>query len=106
MNLPPSLAPWSKYLNIFPEEISVALGPIVQRISLLVGAYRSPIKEKGGEPDGFNGLIRSGAYERLLLSEWMLADEMPEEFMRRAVMREHLFLNIARSTPTGTRASL
>jgi hypothetical protein len=106
MNLPPSLARWSKYLNIFPEEISLALGPIIQRISMAVGSPRSQFKEKEGEPDGFDGLNRRGGYERLLLSEWMLADEMQEEFMRRAVMGEHLFLNPARCSPVGTRASL
>lgn len=106
MNLPPSLAPWSKYLNLFPEEISLALGPIIQRIAMVVGSPKSSFKENEGEPDGFNGLNRRGSYERLLLSEWMLADEMPEEFMRRAVMGEHLFLNPAHCSPAGTRASL
>ncbi len=106
MNLPSALAPWSSYLNIFPDEISVALGPIVQRLALVLGAPRSQFKEKEGDPDGFDGLNRRGTYERLLLSEWMLADEIPDEFMRRAVMGEHLFLNPARSSPVGTRASL
>lgn len=106
MNLPPSLAPWASYLNIFPEEVSVALGPIIQRISILIGAPHPRLNEFEGEPDGFDGLNRRGTYERLLLSEWMLADELEDEFMRRAVMGEHLFLNRARSSPVGTRASL
>ncbi|HEX3250218.1 MAG TPA: hypothetical protein VHS05_12380 [Pyrinomonadaceae bacterium] len=106
MNLPPSLAPWSGYLNIFPDEVSVALGPIIQRVSLLIGSPHPRSDEKQGEPDGFNGLNRRGTYERLLLSEWMLADELEDEFMRRAVMGEHLFLNTARSSRAGTRASL
>src|SRR5215213_9380285 len=106
MNLPPSLASWSGYLKIFPEEVSVALGPIIQRVSMLIGSPQPRIDEKEGEPDGFDGLNRRGTYERLLLSEWMLADELEDEFMRRAVMGEHLFLNRARSSPVGTRASL
>jgi hypothetical protein len=106
MNLPPALAPWSRYLNIFPAEISLALGPIVQRLALVLGTPGFQSKESEGEPDGFDGLNRRGTYERLLLSEWMLADEMPDEFMRRAVMGEHLFLHPARSSPVGTRASL
>lgn len=106
MNLPPALAPWSRYLNIFPDEISVALGPIVQRIALVLGPPGSRFNEKVGEPDGFDGLNRRGTYERLLLSEWMLADEIPEEFMRRAVMGEHLFLSPAHSSPVGARTSL
>src|SRR5215510_5506565 len=106
MNLPPSLAQWAGYLQIFPEEVSLALGPIIQRVAMLIGSPQPRLHEKEGEPDGFDGLNRRGTYERLLLSEWMLADELEDEFMRRAVMGEHLFLNPARSSPVGTRASL
>lgn len=106
MNLPPSLAPWAAYLNIFPEEVSLALGPMIQRVSMLIGSPQPRLNEKKGEPDGFDGLNRRGTYERLLLSEWMLADELEDEFMRRAVMGEHLFLNRAHSSPVGTRSSL
>ncbi len=106
MNLPPSLAPWAGYLNIFPEEVSLALGPMIQRVSMLIGSPQPRLYENEGEPDGFDGLNRRGTYERLLLSEWMLADELEDEFMRRAVMGEHLFLNRAHSSPVGTRSSL
>jgi hypothetical protein len=106
MNLPPSLASWAGYLKIFPEEVSLALGPIIQRVSMLIGSPQARLNEKEGEPDGFDGLNRRGTYERLLLSEWMLADELEDEFMRRAVMGEHLFLNRVHSSPVGTRASL
>ena len=106
MNLPPSLAPWAGYLKIFPDEITLALKPILQRVAMLIGSPQPLLNETEGEPDGFDGLNRRGTYERLLLSEWMLADELEDEFMRRAVMREHLFLNPARSSPVGTRASL
>lgn len=106
MNLPPSLAQWAGYLRIFPEEVSLALGPIIQRVSMLIGSPQPRLNEMEGEPDGFDGLNRRGSYERLLLSEWMLADELEDEFMRRAVMGEHLFLNRAHSSPVGTRASL
>jgi len=106
MNLPPALAPWSIYLKIFPEEVSLALGPIIQRVSMLIGSPQVRLNNNEGEPDGFDGLNRRGTYERLLLSEWMLADELEDEFMRRAVMGEHLFLNRAHSSPVGTRASL
>lgn len=106
MNLPPALAHWSGYLRIFPEEVSLALGPIIQRVSMIIGSPHARLNEKEGEPDGFDGLNRRGTYERLLLSEWMLADELEDEFMRRAVMGEHLFLNRAHSSPVGTRASL
>ena len=106
MNLPPSLSQWAGYLKIFPDEVSLALGPIIQRVSMLIGSLHPQLNQTEGEPDGFDGLNRRGTYERLLLSEWMLADELEDEFMRRAVMGEHLFLNRAHSSPAGTRASL
>jgi hypothetical protein len=106
MNLPPSLSAWAGYLKIFPDEVSLALGPIIQRVSMLIGSLHPQLNQSEGEPDGFDGLNRRGTYERLLLSEWMLADELEDEFMRRAVMGEHLFLNRAHSSPTGTRASM
>lgn len=106
MNLPPALAPWAGYLKIFPDEVSLSLGPIIQRVAMVIGPSQPRLHEKVGEPDGFDGLNRRGTYERLLLSEWMLADELEDEFMRRAVMGEHLFLNRAHSSPVGTRSSL
>jgi hypothetical protein len=48
------------------------------------------------DPDGFDGLASRGSYERLIASDWLLADEIPEEFERRATMREHLFLKTAK----------
>ena len=58
MNLPPSLAPWAVYLNIFPEEVSLSLGPIIRRVSMLIGSPQPRLNEKAGEPDGFDGLNR------------------------------------------------
>lgn len=106
MRFPASLSHWAQYLNIFPEEVSIALAPIVQRVSLLVGPLSPRFRGAEGEPDGFSGLDRRGNYERLLLSEWALADEFHEEFTRRAVMGEHLFLNPARNARVGARVSL
>jgi hypothetical protein len=106
MRFPAALAHWAQYLDIVPEEVSVALAPIVQRVSLAVGPLSPRFRGAEGEPDGFNGLDRRGSYERLLLSEWALADEFQDEFMRRAVMGEHLFLNPARNARAGARVSL
>lgn len=106
MKLPSALAHWAQYLDIFPEEMSIALAPIVRRVSMAVGPLSPRFRGADGEPDGFNGLDRRGSYERLLLSEWALADEFQDEFTRRAVMGEHLFLNPARSARAGARVSL
>src|SRR5262245_5641181 len=99
MELPRSLAPWSHQLSIFPRETSLAIGPLVQRIALAIGPMISRSSSVAGDPDGFSDLARRGSYERLVASEWLLAEEAPEEFLRRAAMGEHIFLKVARREP-------
>ncbi len=106
MEFPRSLAPWAQILNVFPRETSLALGPLIQRLSIAIGPMRSLARTDSGDPDGFDGIARKGSYERLLISEWLLADELPEEFARRAAMGEHLFFHIARREPAASRVSL
>lgn len=106
MELPRQLAPWNDYLDIFPRELALALGPLIQRLDLLIGTIKTNTHRNQGEPDGFDGIARRGTYERLLLSEWLLAEEVPEEFSRRAAMGEHAFLQLAHREPAGTRVSV
>ncbi|MBC8103674.1 MAG: hypothetical protein H7Z41_13945 [Cytophagales bacterium] len=106
MELPRALAPWSASLDLFPRDLALALGPLVQRLDLMVKPMDQSHHQGPGEPDGFDGIARRGAYERLLLSEWLLADEAPEEFVRRATRNEHVFLEIARREPVGARSSV
>ena len=60
-------------------------------IEALFGPPREAPLLGGGEIDGYAGLARRGDFERLLLSEWLLADEMPDEFIRRATSNELAF---------------
>lgn len=92
VDLPQPLQRWREWLGWFEPTLANALGDVVRRLSDLVG----PAPVAGGrgapEPDGLGDLRRRGAYERLLTSEWLLAEELPEEFLRRAAATEHLFL--------------
>ena len=97
-DLPPALAPWSAELSLFPRELALHLGGVVRRIASLIGEAL-PSRQGSGDPDGFDGIARRGPYDRLLQSEWLIADELPDEFARRAVMHEHLFLDLARQHP-------
>ncbi|HEU4387097.1 MAG TPA: hypothetical protein VFV34_04830, partial [Blastocatellia bacterium] len=106
MELPRSLAPWAQYLKIFPHDVALALGGLVHPIALTVGPMRSRLTRGAGDPDGFNDLTRRGSYEHLLVSEWPLSDEVPDEFARRAAMGEHLFIKVARREPAGARISI
>jgi len=104
--IPHQLAPWEPQLSIFPEQIALALGPLVQRVAALVGPFTHHHVEGDVVPDGFAGLAKRGTYDRLIASDWLLADELPEEFMRRSVMGEHLFWKLAYREPTETRSTL
>jgi hypothetical protein len=89
--LPRHLAPWAPYLAVFPEDMAVALGPLVIQLSRLIGAARID-HGREGTPDGYDGIDRRGSYDRLLASEWLIHDELPDEFLRRVVSGEHAFL--------------
>ena len=104
--LPRALEPWSAALSLFPRELAVGLGSLVQRLSVAIGPLRRRDQRGAGEPDGFDGLSRRGSYERLLASEWLLADELPDEFLRRAAVGEHAFFRLAHRVPEGTRRSI
>ncbi len=104
VQLPPPLAPWAALLEIFPTDLARQLGPLVQRLDVAIGPLRARHRAGQGEPDGYDGLSRRGLYERLLVSEWLLADELPEEFARRAAMGEHAFLKLARREPARARS--
>lgn len=92
MQLPESLHPWRQWLEWFAPHYLPLFADLLGRLNPLMGPLRG--LQQGGvpEPDGLGDLQRRGAYERLLSSEWLLAEEMPDEFLRRAVVGEHLFL--------------
>jgi hypothetical protein len=104
--LPAALRPWATELAIFPEELALSLGPHVARLSAAIGALRPRGESRGGEPQGYEGLTRQGPYERLLLTEWLFALEVPGEFVRRAAFGEQAFLQRAFQQPQGARRTL
>lgn len=104
--LPRELAPWTRILDLFPEDLAGELGRMVPRLALAVGPMRAASPVASGEPDGFSGIARRGSYERLLLSEWLLADEAPDEFARRATMGEHAFFHLQRRSPARALSSV
>jgi len=91
-SLPDALRPWREWLSWFEPDLSVEIGILLQRLSPLLGPFRG--KSLGGEPEmeGLDDLRARGSYEHLLATEWLLAEEMPDEFLRRAASGEHIFL--------------
>ena len=87
----PSLAPWSRELDGLTSKAVALLAVVLPRAQRLLDAADGADAAQHGDPDGLDGLARRGPFERLLLSEWALADAVPEEFLRRAAMNELLF---------------
>lgn len=103
--LPRELARWEADLAIFPDDLALVLGSWIGRLHLAIGPW-SEVAASAGEPDGLGELSRRGPYERLLASEWLLADELPDEFLRRAVSGEHLFLSPSQKAPSANRRAI
>lgn len=90
--LPEALKPWHSWLEWFGLELAAELGVLIRRMQPLLGRFQGEVRGGQPEPDGLDDLRRRGRYERLLSTEWLLADELPDEFLRRAASSEHLFL--------------
>lgn len=106
MELPKSLSPWSSYLTLLAAPLPWSLGPTIKCLDLVLGPSRIALSEESAdEPEGYDGIARKGTYERLVLSEWLLADEYPEEFLRRSTVGEHAFLELTRRSPSGKKVT-
>lgn len=90
--LPLALQPWSTWLQMFSPDIAATLGDLLLRLDPLLGRGQVQMPAPSPLHDGLGGIERRGPYERLLLSEWGMADAVPDEFLRRAAAGEHLFL--------------
>ena len=104
--LPKPLQPWTEALSIMRQEVIDGVGPWLAPLRALVGPLAIPRSTVSGDPDGLSGLTRRGSYERLVISEWAVALEVPDEFLRRALMGEHVFLARAYQEPHGAHSSV
>lgn len=98
--------PWAPMLGLLPPELGRSLGPWLDRLALAIGPLRARARTGSGVPDGFEGLSLRGPYDRLVLSEWALADALPEEFIRRAAQGEHAFYQLARREEAKAKTSV
>ena len=101
-----SLRSWASLLGFLEGDVAIALETMARRLQLLMTEEPHPLAGLG-EPDGFGGIARRGELDRLLLSEWMLAEEEPLEFLRRMAMSELSYLRREQVEPrTSTRLVL
>lgn len=83
---------WEQQLELLAEPLRETFDGLLKKLWLLIGPMAGAPVTGMEEPDGFEGLSKKGLVEHLLLSEWVLADELPDEFLRRAAMSEQLYL--------------
>ncbi len=96
--LPRGLEPWGEALAALEPAVAVSLLPMVRALETLFGRRPAALADSG-EPDGYDGLATRGVPDRILMSEWLLADEAPMEFLRRAASGELLHLAQAYQRP-------
>jgi hypothetical protein len=92
--LPRHLKPWARELALFEDDIALVLGTLATQLSGLFGSVELD-RASEGTLDGYDGIARRGTYDRLLPTEWLVLEEMPDEFLRRAISGEHSFLQRA-----------
>ncbi len=96
--LPPALAPWAVALSTLEPHLAQAIGPLVRQLDHLLSA-RDLSDAADGPLDGYEGLVRRGDPSHLVMSEWAMAEAVPEEFIRRAAASELLYLSPAHRVP-------
>lgn len=101
--LPDALQPWREQLEGLPSGAIEGIAPHLGRLTALLGPLLHRAEPGGDEPDGLSGLTRRGPWERLLVTEWALAEVAPDEFLRRATSGEQLFRELAHRSPRGGR---
>jgi hypothetical protein len=92
--LPRPLSGWSILGELFDDQLAAAIELLVHRLSAGIEFHHEANLHRG-EPNGFQGIARRGPVSRLLLSELALADEMPEEFLRRVTQGEAGYYDVA-----------
>ena len=92
--LPRPLSGWAILGELFDEQLAAALELLVQRLSSGI-ELQHEADQRLGEPNGYQGIARRGPVSRLLLSELAMADELPEEFLRRITQGEAGYYDIA-----------
>lgn len=89
--LPPGLEGWGEALNVLTPALVAGLLPLLRALDDLIGRCDAR-SGASGQPDGYGGLASRGTPERIAMSEWLLAEDIPAEFLRRAAHSELLYL--------------
>ncbi|MDF7670690.1 hypothetical protein PT276_05685 [Orbaceae bacterium ESL0721] len=83
---------WQPYLVLFDVNLQPVLAELLSQLYLLLDPIKENYADDNDWHSGLGEIKPRGHYENLLLSEWLLFDSEPDEFLRRAINHEHLFL--------------
>lgn len=83
---------WQPWLAWFDEKLQPIFASLLSQLDIFLGPIKTEQAFSRNELVGLSAIRQRGRYEHLLLSEWLLAKEAPDEFIRRAAANEHLFL--------------
>ena len=92
--LPRSLNEWSVLTGLFDDQLAAAIELLVRRLAVGLN-FDVDVHQHLGEPDGYRGIAWRGPVGRLLLSELAMADELPDEFVRRVAQGEAAYYDIS-----------
>lgn len=92
--LPRSLGAWTALGDLFDDALTETIASLVLRLGAGLGLERSRARQLG-EPDGYHGIDRRGPISRLVMTELALAQELPEEFLRRVTQGEAGYYDLA-----------
>jgi hypothetical protein len=94
-----ALPAWSTLLGFLDAELAAAVERMARPLDLLMN--EDPHQVVGSQDmDGYDGIDRRGALDNLLLTEWLLVDEEPLEFLRRYATHELSYLRREYVTPS------
>jgi hypothetical protein len=96
--LNPTLRSWASLLSFLDGDLAAAIESLARRLEVAMTAAPHSFAE-GDMPDGYDGIDSHGELDHLLLSEWLLAEEEPFEFIRKLALGELSYLHRERVDP-------
>ena len=96
--LPKPFQAWQHWLSRFDENLQPIIADLLLQFNFFIGSISESQCSKQLSSDS-SDLQKRGKYEHLLTTEWLIAQEEPDEFIRRAANNEHLFLTPAYEKP-------
>ena len=89
--LPKPFHAWQHWLSRFDDNLQPIIADLLLQFNLFIGSISESQCSKQLSSDS-SDLQKRGKYEHLLTTEWLIAQEEPDEFIRRVANNEHLFL--------------